>query len=56
MITHPFAADMALNTEGARGVIELLADVFTHPLHLTTARADGGLRFMHPGGTRQISG
>lgn len=42
----PFAAHMALDTEDAGLIVQLLGDIFTDALHLAAASAGGGIGFV----------
>ncbi|GMV02610.1 MAG: hypothetical protein AMXMBFR52_22660 [Burkholderiales bacterium] len=44
--TNPLAANLPLNREDARGVVELLGDVLADALERTAATADRRLRFV----------
>ena len=54
LIADPFATDVPLNGEHARGVVELLADVFTDALELAAAGTLGAVRLVEYQRARQF--
>src|SRR5574338_1292463 len=51
---HPFAADVAFDAEGARGVVAFLGHVLTDALHLTAAGTGGAMGFVVDLGAGQL--
>ena len=54
ILADPLAADVALDAEGAGGVVELLGDVLADAFHLAATGAGGGLRLMADLGAREL--